>query len=174
MIIEAGYDVVQLLDASVNKTGRSRRGLWMLSMDENLRVVAQPRITARMHLPVEAYIDEVSLALRRSPVPVTYIALGYATTLPLDEPFWLHAVDERLSSDGWLGDVELLGQVVFARDGFVSTVPRFSFRDYIGLEHLPRSVSVLGPHDVGCECVACVHFEQMLRENRQRRAGASA
>jgi hypothetical protein len=174
MIIEAGYDVVQLLDASVNKSARSRRGLWMLTTDEHLRVIAQATIVAEMSLPVEAYIDEVSIALRGSPVPVRYIVLAYATKRPLDDSFWLHAVDERLVSDGWLGEVELLGQVVFARSGFLSTVPRFSFRDYIGLEHLPRSVSVLGPHDIGCECVACVHFEQMLRENRLRRAGTSA
>jgi hypothetical protein len=89
-----------------------------------------------------------------------------------DSP-WLRALDERLTADGWLGDVELLGQVVFDSSGYWSTVPRFDFREYIGLEHLPRSVSVLGPHELGCECVACVHFEQMLHENRLRAKGVS-
>jgi len=174
MIIEAGYDVVRLADASVNRNTRTRRALWMIAFDEHLRLVETPRIARDMHLPVAAYIDEISAALRQSPLPVRYIALAYRATGQSSDSSWLGEADERLTADGWLGDVELLGQVVFDRTGCFSTVPRFSFRDYIGLEHLPRAVSVLGPHDVGCECVACVHFEQMLRENRARRDAATA
>jgi hypothetical protein len=174
MIIEAGYDVVQLADASVNRNSRSRRALWMVALDEHLRLVSTSRIAREMRLPVAAYIDEISAALGRSAIPVRYIALAYCAAGDCSDSSWLGEIDERLTADGWLGDVELLGQVVFDRSGYFSTVPRFSFRDYIGLEHLPRSVSVLGPHDVGCECVACVHFEQMLRENRRRTNPASA
>jgi hypothetical protein len=174
MIIEAGYDIVGLAAASVNRNSRTRRALWMIQMDEYLHLLTTTRITRDMALPVAAYIDEISAALRQSPIPVRYIALAYRATSPSIDSAWLGEIDERLTADGWLGDVELLGQVVFDRTGYSSTVPRFSFRDYIGLEHLPRAVSVLGPHDVGCECVACVHFEQMLIENRQRAEAATA
>jgi hypothetical protein len=174
MIIEAGYDVVQLADACVNRNSRSRRVLWMIALDEYLRLVSTSRIAREMRLPVAAYIDEISAALGRSAIPVRYIALAYRAAGDSSDSTWLGEIDERLTADGWLGDVELLGQVVFDRSGYFSTVPRFSFRDYIGLEHLPRAVSVLGPHDLGCECVACVHFEQMLRENRRRANPASA
>ena len=174
MIIEAGYDVVLLADASINRNSRTRRALWLIAADENLRLISTDRVTSDMQLPVAAYIDEISAALTRSPVPVRYIALAYRSTGPSSDPRWLGEIDERLTADGWLGDVELLGQIVFDRTGYFSTVPRFSFRDYIGLEHLPRAVSVLGPHDVGCECVACVHFEQLLLENRQSAEAAGA
>jgi len=174
MIIEAGYDVLQLLDGAVNKNSRSKRGLWLLAMNEYLRFQYLKKVAFDMTLPVEAYIDEVSAALHRDSLPTKYIVLAYRTRESMRDSPWLHALDERLTADGWLGDVELLGQVVFDASGYWSTVPRFSFRDYIGLEHLPRSVSVLGPHDVGCECVACVHFEQMLHENRLRAKGVSA
>lgn len=174
MIIEAGYDVMQLLDSTVNKNARSKRGLWLLVMDEYLRFQSLATVAAEMKMPVEAYIDEVSAALRREPLPPKYIVLAYRTTELLPDSGWLFARDEKLTADGWLGDVQLLGQVVFDRTGYFSTVPRFRFRDYIGLEDLPRSASVLGPHEIGCECVACVHFEQMLYENRKRREANSA
>jgi len=166
MIIEAGYDLVRLADDSVNRNSRSRRALWMIALDEHLRLLSTPRITRDMNLPVAAYIDEISAALRQSPLPVRYIALAYRAAGHSSESTRLGEADERLTADGWLGDVDLLGQIVFDRTGFSSSVPRFSFRDYIGLEQLPRAVSVLGPHEVGCECVACVHFEQLLHENR--------
>jgi hypothetical protein len=69
MIIEAGYDVVQLADASVNRNSRSRRALWMIALDEYLRLVSTSRIAREMRLPVAAYIDEISAALGRSAIP---------------------------------------------------------------------------------------------------------
>jgi len=174
MIIEAGYDLVRLADASVNGGSRARRALWMIALDEYLRLISTTSIVREMHLPVAAYIDEISAALHRSSMPVKYLALAYRSSTTSSDSTWLGESDERLTADGWLGDVELLGQIVFDRTGVFCTVPRFGFRDYIGLEHLPRAVSVLGPHDVGCECVACVHFEQLLRENRPASDAASA
>ena len=174
MIIEAGYDVVLLADAAVNSTGRAKRALWAITFDEHLRLVYTGRVVARMELPLPAYIDEISGALMRSAVPVKYLVLTYRSSSAQISASSLGASDERLTADGWLGDVEMLGQVVFDGSGCVSTVPRYRFRDYIGLEHLPRAVSVLGPHDLGCECVACVQFEQMLLENRRESHGVQS
>lgn len=174
MIIEAGYDVALLADGAVNRSGRSKHGLWAITFDEHLRLVSTDRVVARMELPLPAYIDEISAALRRSPAPVRYLVLAYRSSSARLATISLGSSDERLTADGWLGDVELLGQVVFDSTGCVSTVPRYRFQDYIGLEHLPRAVSVLGPHDVGCECVACVHFEQLLLESRRDAAAGGS
>ncbi|MHB1173049.1 MAG: hypothetical protein ACYCZY_11295 [Lacisediminihabitans sp.] len=37
MIVEAGYDLLQLIQPELFASDESKRGLWMLAMDKNLR-----------------------------------------------------------------------------------------------------------------------------------------
>lgn len=52
--------------------------------------------------------------------------------------------------------------------------PRYSFRDYFGYEHLPRTVSLPGPHEYPCSCLACTQHDEMLRRNQERYEAATA
>lgn len=107
--------------------------------------------------------------------PVTYFVLGHAVpeTCASSEG-WLYETDERIRLMPALTDYHLLGRVVFDPEGFYSSVPRYSFRDYPALSDLPRSATIRGPHEVGCQCFSCEQYERMLAENWERNRNKSA
>jgi hypothetical protein len=121
MIIEAGYDLFELFAPKLfgRRGSKTRRGTWVIAMDENLR---------NMHL--------------------TKVG-GDASD----------AIENRIP------------KIV---KGFYHDGPRYSFRDYVGYEHLPRTASILGPHEYPCDCLACTQHEEMLQRNRERHQAAQA
>ncbi|MCS5736248.1 hypothetical protein [Herbiconiux daphne] len=169
MIIEAGYDVLQLIEPVVHRDDTSRHSLWVLGLDSDLRLLFLD-IAARFvqHDAVD-YLKQIDACLSQSIRPVRYVVLAYHDHSRRWEPDgWLDAIDECLSARPEFAGRELLGQVVFTDDGYFSTVPRYSFRDYPSLEALPRAAACAGPHlFLDCGCLACRQFEE--RRDRARR-----
>ncbi|HAM26360.1 MAG TPA: hypothetical protein DCP11_06510 [Microbacteriaceae bacterium] len=169
MIIEAGYDIHQILHGEIFSRGTRTKGLWVVGMDENLRLLITTRATGHMNGPIAEHLDELLAALTRTPGTVRYYALAYAVDrLPEDNANCPHHVDEPFFASPALAPYELLGRVVFDDTSMCSTVPRYSFRDYPSLAHLPRTGVVLGPHDVSCTCFACTQHRKMLERNQER------
>jgi hypothetical protein len=169
MIIEAGYDVLELMSASVTHDDESRRGLWVFCMDADLHYLSLRRASDAMTDPLESYVDDIASVLESDFRPVAYFVLGHAVPDTRDSSEgWLHEVDERLRLAPKLAGHELLGRVVFDPEGYFSSVPRYSFRDYPALSDLPRSATVRGPHEFHCHCFACEQHERLLAEIRER------
>lgn len=175
MIIEAGYDIVELLAGTVRRNDETRRALWVMCMDADLHHLSIRRACDAMTGSIESHVDDIVRVLQTDFRPVTYFALAHAITedrTNADE--WLYESDERMRLLPTLTDHQLLGRVVFDPKGYYSTLPRYSFRDYPQLSDLPRTAIIRGPHEIDCQCVACEQFERMLAENRERHRNRSA
>ena len=175
MIIEAGYDILELFSPKVFKRrARYRRGMWVLALDENLRNLYMAKVGGK-HQDVENRLHAVAKALdRRGLSPITYWAAAVVDTDysgDLEEEF--HHIDSMLSEAALLADHHYLGCYFSNGKELYGSVPRYSFRDYIGLEHLPRAAACPGPHEIGCTCLACTQFEERLERNRQRHDASS-
>ncbi|HEY0260633.1 MAG TPA: hypothetical protein VGC18_12375 [Lacisediminihabitans sp.] len=170
MIIEAGYDILQLLCPEVMKDAESQRAVWVLSMDERLRLLFIGVVAPTAADRIESHVEDIAKALTRHPGPAKYYVVARTVQSHKGESGdWLRQEDERLNHLPALADHELLGQVVFDPDGYFSSVPRYSFRDYPELEHLPRTAILPGPHPLmSCDCLACVQHKIMLDDNRRR------
>ncbi len=175
MIIEAGYDIVELISASVTRDDETRRALWVMCMDADLHYLSIRRACDTMTESIESHVDDIVAILQSDFRPVTYFVLGHAEAEKRANPDgWLYGTDERIRLMPALTDYQLLGRVVFDPEGFYSSVPRYSFRDYPALSDLPRTATIPGPHEVGCQCLSCETYERMLADNWQRNANRSA
>jgi hypothetical protein len=178
MIIEAGYDILELLVNSVanrQSTDPSdnavRDGpLWVLTMDAQLRYWQTTRVVDKMGSSTDEHIDDIARKLNEEPHHSVYYVLAHTTSVTRQaDDDWLYHLDQSIKHHPALEGHELLGQVVFDETGYFSTVPRYSFRDYAGLEHLPRAASFTGPHAwSNCLCAGCVQHEVLLKEIRAR------
>lgn len=175
MIIEAGYDIVELISASVTRDDETRRALWVMCMDADLHYLSIRRACDTMTESIESHVDDIVTVLKSDFRPVAYFVLGYAEPVTrAKRQGWLYETDERLRLMPALTDYRLLGSLVFDPEGYYSSVPRYSFRDYPSLSDLPRPATIRGPHEVGCHCVSCEQYERMLAANRERNRNQSA
>lgn len=175
MIIEAGYDIVELISASLTRDDETRRALWVMCMDADLHYLSIRRACDTMTESIESHVDDIVTVLESDFRPVAYFVLGYAEPEIRTHPNgWLYETDERLRLMPALTDYHLLGSLVFDPEGFYSSVPRYSFRDYPSLSDLPRAATIRGPHEIGCHCVSCEQYARMLDENWERHRKQSA
>lgn len=171
MIVEAGYDVMTLLDPEVRRDDDSMSALWVLVLDENLRYLQLNKALETMSGSADLHVDQIVKSLTCGFGYPKYFVLAHGEPQAMrHDDGWLHDIDERIRKSPALVEFYLLGQVVFDPEGYYSSVARYSFRDYIGLEHLPRSASFPGPHAYPCDCPACKQHELMLETNRKRRS----
>ncbi|SKA98989.1 hypothetical protein SAMN06295879_2645 [Agreia bicolorata] len=182
MIIEAGYDIVELL---INGVANRRKKdtedvdenpLWVLTMDSQLRYWSTTRVVDRMGSSSAEHVDDIARTLNEEPRYSRYYVLAHAERADKrDDDDWLYDLDQIIKHHPALEGHELLGHVVFDDTGAFSTVPRYSFRDYVGLEHLPRAASFPGPHEwLDCPCAACVQHEKLLKEIRTRHRNSTS
>lgn len=177
MIIEAGYDLFQLFAPKLfrRRIERRRKGMWVIAMDKNLRELDMRKVSSRDSETVEDCIPKIAKTLNRSDLgQIVYYAFARLDTdLPSDMSCALEDQAEALAMAPELISFELLGNYVSDGRGVYSRGPRYSFRDYIGMEHLPRVAILPGPHSYPCECLACTQHDEMLRINRERHTGVS-
>lgn len=174
MIIEAGYDIGTVLDPQLFGPQNPNTGLWVMTMDEDLRYQYTERIAASADDRDEYVVAAIDLALRKDPIfRVRYFVLverGTASCIAKEnsEESHLTAWSKRLGNDSALASFELLS--VYYSDGSAvcGSGPRYAFRDYIGLEHLPRAAVCRGPHDRLADecCLACQHHDERLTRTR--------
>ena len=177
MIIEAGYDLFQLFVPKLfaKRGSKMRQGTWAIAMDENLRSMLLTKVRGDASAPIEDRIPKIVKALnKRAFRPVAYYALAHLDTELHDDygEQFVHFEDTlRLAPE--LIEYELLGLYFTNGQGFYSSGPDYSFRDYVGYEHLPRDAVIPGPHEYPCSCVACTQHEEMLCRNRERHQPAT-
>lgn len=170
MIIEAGYDLHELLYPRLIRDHERHGGegtpLWVVALDDELRYLYTRPAVARFRGPLSDHGAEIASCLHdhEGLWNIRYYALAYyRKTGPNDQCHWLHHDELALSDCTELEPFELLGQMVFDEDGYYSTVPRYSFRDYPGHRHLPRAAVIPGPHGLDCRCLACEqHADDMV------------
>lgn len=168
MIVEAGYDVMTLLHGEMSADDESAEALWVLLLDENLRYLRLNKALLKMSGTADLHIGKIAEALTCDFYP-KYFVLAYSEPeVNQHHDGWLHGIDERIRESPDLLNFYMLGQVAFDPTGYYSSVPRYSFRDYIGLERLPRAASFAGPHTCPCDCPACTQHDRMLEANPKR------
>ena len=172
MIIEAGYDLFELFAPKLfaKRGSKARRATWVVAMDENLRNMHMAKVGGDASGPIENHIHNVVKALNKRAVrDVAYYALAHLDTEFHDDYCnQFEHIEETLRLAPELIEHELLGLYVSNGKGLYSCGPRYSFRDYVGYEHLPRNAIIQGPHEMPCSCLACTQHEEMLRRNRER------
>lgn len=178
MIIEAGYDILELFAPKlfIKRVSKTKRGTWVLAMDEDLRNLHVTEVGGDASEPIENRLAHIVTALNeRSFRPVAYYALAQLDTdLRGDYKGTFDHLLETLELAPELIDYELLCTYLSNGKGFYSSGLRYSFRDYVGYEHLPRAASIPGPHDFHCSCLACTQHEEMLQRNREQHRAAQA
>jgi hypothetical protein len=146
--------------------------MWVLALDENLRNLYMTKVGGKQR-DVENRLHAVAKALDgRRLRPVAYWAAAVVETDyggDLEEGF--HHIDTTLREAALLADHQYLGCYFSNGKELYGSVPRYSFRDYLGLEHLPRAAMCAGPHEFDCSCLACTQFEELLQRNRQKSDG---
>jgi hypothetical protein len=167
MIIESGLDILQTLCGPGAEPPPG--GLWMVGMDECLRLTVVDRVLDDFDGALEPILDEVVDALHSPYVPVAYFALAWTARETVDrESPWLGELDARLRQHADLPRDSLIGLVVFDGTGTFSTLPHCDFALYGELEHLPRALVVPGPHGWSCGCPVCAAERRMMEEYDDR------
>ncbi|GAB3606532.1 hypothetical protein GCM10027413_19410 [Conyzicola nivalis] len=153
MIIESGIDVLQALCGSVSSDNPD--GLWIVAMDENLRLLYVEPVVRQLSGPVEQHLDDIAEYLG-SARDIAYFALGWTSAVEVDsESTWLADVDRRLHEDPGVAVSRLLGIIVFDRSSLYSSLPHCEFSIERGFQDLPRAMMVAGPHGLDCSCPPC-------------------
>ena len=154
MIIESGMDVIQVLRGSLGFD--DPRGLWIIAMDEGLRLLYVEPVVTDLVGGVDEYVDDIEMFLDGENT-VQYFALAWSTDEVRElEPGWLPALDDRLRESLSLRGRRLLGQLVFDPRTMFSSVPRCDFSLEPDLQDLPRAMVIGGPHGLDCPCPPCV------------------
>ena len=179
MIIEAGYDLHQILMPTVHESrARGEHGphdspLWLLTLDRDLRVQYLVQVTPDMRGRPADEREAIVAALDCSDLfEVRWLVFAWwsPTVAPVDSGWQRHLDDEALRAAPELADYELLGTVVYDDEGFACTFPRFSFCDYD--EGLPVAAVIHGRHPRGCDCLACEQARVRRAEREERREAA--
>jgi hypothetical protein len=153
MIIESGIDVIQVLCGSVSND--DPRGLWVVAMDESLRLLFVEPVVAQLVGGVEQYIDDID-AFLADQNEVQYFALAWSTDVERErESGWLRDLDAQLRELLTLGGRRFLGQVVFDPHTMFASVPSCDFSLEPDLADLPRAMAIAGPHGLDCRCPPC-------------------
>ena len=159
MIIEAGYDLGMRLTPFLARR-RNRRALWIIAMDDQLRELFIDQVSPKFAGSVGAHIDDLRdiLSPDREHPPAKYFALAHGIgKLRVNDPHRgiVDRDDQLVHESPELIDYRYLGRMVYDGEWIFTTWPRYSFRDYIGFEDLPRTAIFAGPHGTACECPAC-------------------
>jgi hypothetical protein len=163
MIIESGLDVIQALCGCAAEPPPG--ALWMVGMDESLRVRAVDSLVEPFNGVLDDHLDEIVERIHSPWVPVAYLVLAWTTPDPVDRDGpWLHELDVRVRAHPDIPRDALLGLVVFDGTGAWSTLPGCEFSLYRELEHLPRAYVVHGPHGDTCRCVVCTAERRMMQQ----------
>ena len=177
MIIEAGYDVLEILAPKVFTKRSIASGMWVLLLDADLRNIRVAKLKVK---PTDDWDTRVSAIAKALKSKKNYRQAKYFVVARLDTALG-EALGDResewqsqcgvLKSSRSFGGAELLGSVLSWGADALSSVPRFSFRDYLSLEHLPRPAICHGPHSfMDCPCLACTEYENRLKSARVRTA----
>ena len=157
MIIESGTDVVQVLCGSVADVAPD--GLWIVAMDENLRLVAVEPVSSKPLVEVADPLVDQLLAVEEVLADwprIAYFALAWSSDVDLDrDGEWLRRLDESLRDRDELASARLLGIVVFDRTTVFASLPRCDFGYEADFDDLPRAVVIAGPHGPACSCPPC-------------------
>lgn len=163
MIIEAGYELRELIAPRLARNAASKQELWILKMDRDLRFSGSAPIVEQLGPSILPHIRTILDALH--PDYGHYFAIAHWDNQPQ-----YHQYGDSEPDDAVLGEAaesrgfEFIGHIVLDGESWHSSGPMYSFRDYGG--DLPRALVVRGPHPFGCDCVACVDFEQKLAAAR--------
>jgi hypothetical protein len=167
MIIESGHDVIQALCGFAAEPPPG--ALWMVGMDESLRLCAVEKVVHPFDGTLDEHVDEVVGRLRSPWASIAYVVLAWATPEPVErEGPWLHELDARMRAHPDVPRDCLLGLVVFDGDGAWSTLPGCDFSLYRELEHLPRAHVIHGPHGDVCRCAVCSAERRMMQQYAER------
>ena len=173
MIIEAGYDVLEILSPKLFTMQTNASGMWVLLLDADLRNIRVAKLKVKPTDNWDARISAIAKALRSKKnyrQAKYFVVARLDTALGESESEW-EVQCRVLESSRAFGGAELLGSLLSWGVDALSSVPRFSFRDYPSLEHLPRPAICRGPHSfMDCPCLACTEYEDRLKAARVRTA----
>lgn len=154
MIIESGTDVVQVLCGSVSTS--DPRGLWIVAMDDCLRLLFVEPLAVDIADGVESHLDDIESYIEDSR-EIAYFVLAWATEVPIErDDTWLLDLEARLKTGLELQASRLLGVVVFDGSAVYASVSRCNFSLEPEFQDLPRALPLLGPHGFDCACPLCV------------------
>jgi hypothetical protein len=165
MIIEAGYELRELVQPALLANETGRQALWLLAMDKDLRFLFLRKVVDPIVGSIEPHIEQILEQLDDGRDQAHYFAIAHMVprvTEGLCQE--LHRQDELLRQAASLLDYELIGHLAFDEEEWYSSGPMHSFRDYPGCEDLPRAAVIRGPHPWGCECLACTQREAVIAE----------
>lgn len=177
MIIEAGYELRLLVQPILFANESSRKSLWLLALDKDLRFLFPAKVVDNMGRTIEPHIDQIIGQLADDCFQTHYFAVAHMVphvSFQLYEE--LSQLDEKLQQAASPQGFELIGHLVFDDECWYSNGPMHRFRDYPGND-LPRAMVIPGPHEWGCSCPACTQHETYiadLRANAVARRGAGA
>lgn len=157
MIIESGIDVVQVLCGSVSND--NPQGLWIIAMDQNLRLLYIEPIVPPLGGGLDAALDQHVEAVETflyDQRDVEYFALAWSTAVVREhESGWLKRLDDKVKEALSLGARRLLGQIVFDPHTMFASIPSCDFSLEPQLSDLPRAMAIAGPHGLDCGCPPC-------------------
>ena len=172
MIIEAGYELQLLVQPILLANESSRKSLWLLAMDKDLRFLYPRKVLDTMGTTIEPHIDEIIGALGDDCFQTHYFAVAHmvphVSFSIYEELSHLH---EKLQQAASPRGFELIGHLVFDEECWYSSGPMHSFRDYPGNDY-PRAAMIPGPHEWGCSCPACAQREEYIADLRATAAAA--
>jgi hypothetical protein len=147
---------------------KDRDGLWVMTMDKNLREISIDRVSRKFEGSVEQHLSALfrTLSADSNHGLVKYFALAHGLPELSDDDStapWVHLDDELLHMSPELVEFRYFGRVVYDGKWILTSWPRYRFRDYIGYEDLPRTATFPGPHSFQCECPACGQLYANLR-----------
>ena len=128
-------------------------------MDQNLRLLRIRKISGDFGESVGEHLDRIAKKLVGPSFSLQprYFALAHRRENVHDNQIehWVHADDQLIYDAPVLAGYRYLGRLVSDGVWVYSSWPRYSFRDYVGMEDLPRVAAIPGPHPWDCHCAAC-------------------
>jgi hypothetical protein len=171
VIIKAGYDLSQIIDPYLHDPEQVN-ALWLILLDDELRLLGVRKVASIYGGSVAPHLAEIAAQLHQEEAShwLKYFALAHRLDR-VDDANIADKVDDDdqfVNGAPSLSEFSYLGRLVADGQYAYESWPRYSFRDYIGREDLPRVASIPGPHFYDCECVACSGRQSRLEAARER------
>lgn len=143
MITGARYDLAHVLQPELFADEASRRAVFALALDEDLRELFVRRVSDEVPASPESFVPALVTALRCDYGHATYFVVAHMIGVVGDDiVHQVDAEDEVLRDAAALSAHHYLGRLVFDDDRLYSSADRHSFRGYPGLGYLPRDAGV--------------------------------